>query len=181
MVNAQLSGAPSRADHPTDSDPNTDELLLQAATSPIIGWRIMREDEIAPAWFSTGKEVGETVGASVANEFCRQQNEITMNPNRSVRIMFYADPIFAEPATDDGPRPTDPTPRPTLAAQIARLERSLTIQTEGLAEALVKVNDSSLSEMDQAGLEASIYFTRRDIAGLHEQINELRDEQKVAA
>lgn len=70
------------------------------ATQQIIGFRIMRKTEIAPAWWGEAVEVGETVSLIVANQFCEQQNKVTMNPNRSMRIEFYADPIYVTANSD---------------------------------------------------------------------------------
>ncbi|MFJ8871066.1 hypothetical protein ACIRD6_35605 [Streptomyces sp. NPDC102473] len=77
----------------------------------VTGFRIMRETEIAPAWWGKPTEVGETVSATVADRFCREQNTVTMNPNRSKRIQFWAEPITA---------PTVDVPQ-IVAAPAARL------------------------------------------------------------
>ncbi|WP_329047113.1 hypothetical protein [Streptomyces sp. NBC_01422] len=64
-----------------------------------IGYRIMRETEIAPSWWARPVEIGETVSATVAMKFCDEQNAATMNPNRDKRQRYFADPIYAAPAT----------------------------------------------------------------------------------
>ncbi|WP_393057698.1 hypothetical protein [Streptomyces sp. LN549] len=66
-----------------------------------IGYRIMREIEVAPGWWGIAREVGETVSAQVANEYCAEQNAVTMDLNRAKRHHYTADPIYA--ATDSDP------------------------------------------------------------------------------
>ncbi|MFD9564388.1 hypothetical protein [Streptomyces sp. NPDC059994] len=63
----------------------------------VIGFRIMRETEVAPGWWGRAVEVGETGSGTVADLFCREQNAMTMDPNRVKRIQFYSEPIYAEP------------------------------------------------------------------------------------
>lgn len=66
----------------------------------IVGYRIMRTTEVAPGWWGIPREIGETVSALVANRFCSEQNAATMNPNRSKRIEFYAEALYAAPEAD---------------------------------------------------------------------------------
>lgn len=66
-----------------------------------VGYRIMRTTEVAPSWWGTPREVGETASVFVATQFCTEQNTVTMNPNNSKRIEFYAEPLYA--ATDSDP------------------------------------------------------------------------------
>lgn len=75
------------------------DLALAPASEQIIGFRIMRSTEIAPAWWAKAIEVGETGSAIVANRFCDEQNKVTMNPNRAKRLEYYTDPIYAETPT----------------------------------------------------------------------------------
>jgi len=80
---------------------NTPTLTAQA-----IGYRIMRTTEIAPGWWGKAVEVGETVSATVAHNFCREQNAVTMDLDRRKMIEFYAEPIYAPPALSDADRAT---------------------------------------------------------------------------
>lgn len=64
----------------------------------ITDFRIMRSTEIAPGWWGQPREVGETPSGTVADSFCREQNAVTMDVNRSKRIEYYADPITATAA-----------------------------------------------------------------------------------
>lgn len=98
---------------------------MTAPTAPlssgvqVVGFRIMRETEIAPEWWGQPSEVGETGSATVVYNFCAGQNAVTMNPNRTKRIHFYADPIFASsasvalqaPAADDHGKTKEPLPQ----------------------------------------------------------------------
>lgn len=93
MAASQLSSAPSVADHQADT--YAARLLL---AEQIIGFRIMKQTEIAPGWWGQAIEVGETGSATVAYNFCREQNRVTMNLNRSKMIQFFAEPIYAEQA-----------------------------------------------------------------------------------
>lgn len=63
----------------------------------IIGFRIMKQTEIAPGWWGQPVEVGETGSATVAMTFCDRENAVTLDPNRSKRIQYFAEPIYAEP------------------------------------------------------------------------------------
>ncbi|MFF2184588.1 hypothetical protein [Streptomyces sp. NPDC058155] len=103
MASVQLKGAPIAPTTPLSPA----DLAAHAAGSfvrtpavsaeQIVGFRIMRETEIAPSWWAQAKEIGETVSATVADKFCTEQNNVTMNPNRVKRHRYYADPIYAEP------------------------------------------------------------------------------------
>jgi hypothetical protein len=59
-----------------------------AQAAQITGFRIMRKFEIAPGWWGQPREVGDN--------FCREQNAVTLNPNRSKRIEYYAEPVCAD-------------------------------------------------------------------------------------
>lgn len=76
--------------HRTDQHDPQDSPRTATQTT---GFRIMRETEIAPGWFATAREVGETFSATVADTFCTAQNKVTMDPNRTKRIMYFAEPI----------------------------------------------------------------------------------------
>lgn len=72
-----------------------DEALRRAIKAgQVIGFRIMRETEVAAGWWGQPSEVGETGSATVADSFCRDQNATTMDPNRSKRIRYFAEPIY---------------------------------------------------------------------------------------
>lgn len=89
---------------PQDQPTPATERAAQAAQ--ITGFRIMRQTEIAPGWWGTPSEVGDTPSATVAYNFCTEQNKVTLNPNRAKRIEYYADPIYA----------TNPLPRQAVAS-----------------------------------------------------------------
>ncbi|MFH9823035.1 hypothetical protein [Streptomyces bobili] len=74
----------------TPSSPET----RAAAAEQIIGFRIMRETEIAPHWWATPIEIGETGSIVVADQFCAEQNKVTLDPNRVKRHRYYIDPII---------------------------------------------------------------------------------------
>lgn len=84
---------------PSPVTPSTAPLPPAAAraaqAAQIIGFRIMRRTEIAPGWWGQPAEVGDTPSATVADSFCREQNAVTMDANRTKRIEYYADPIYA--------------------------------------------------------------------------------------
>lgn len=85
----------------------TPRLIPAAAqAAQITGFRIMRKFEVAPGWWGQPSEVGDTPSATVADSFCREQNAVTLNPNRSKRIEYYADPIYADD-TETATRPHD--------------------------------------------------------------------------
>lgn len=81
-----------QAEQPSPASTPETRILLASQTS---GFRIMRETEVAPSWWGTPREVGETGSATVAHHFCDEQNAVTMNPNRSKRIQYFAEPIMA--------------------------------------------------------------------------------------
>ena len=83
-----------RIDQPTHQP--TPAAVRAAQAAQITGFRIMRQFEIAPGWWGQPSEVGETGSATVADSFCREQNAVTLDPNRSKRIEYYADPIYAD-------------------------------------------------------------------------------------
>lgn len=90
----QVNGiAPSPVTPSTAPLPPAAARAAQAAQ--IIGFRIMRRTEIAPGWWGQPTEVGDTPSSIVADTFCAKQNKVTMDLNRSKRIEFYADPIYA--------------------------------------------------------------------------------------
>lgn len=59
------------------------------ATSTKTAYRIVCIREIAPGWWGSESEVGETASGEVAYTYCHAQNAVTMNPNRSVRKQYY--------------------------------------------------------------------------------------------
>lgn len=85
---------------------NLSEPARAAQAAQITGFRIMRKFEIAPGWWAQPREVGDTPSATVADSFCAEQNKVTMDLNRSKRIEFYADPIYADD-TETATRPHD--------------------------------------------------------------------------
>jgi hypothetical protein len=64
----------------------------------VVGFRIMRETEIAPHWWAKPVEIGETGSGAVAEQFCSSQNAVTMNPNREKRQRYFIEPVFADEA-----------------------------------------------------------------------------------
>lgn len=58
----------------------------------------MRETEIAPSWWARPVEIGETGSIFVADRFCAEQNNVTMNPNRARPHRYFVEPVYAEPA-----------------------------------------------------------------------------------
>lgn len=82
-----------------DPQPQQPTPAPSPAAEQITGFRIMRQTEIAPGWWGTASEVGETGSATVVDTFCTQQNKVTMDPNRAKRILFYADPVTATAVT----------------------------------------------------------------------------------
>jgi hypothetical protein len=73
----------------------------QLLAEQTIGFRIMRQTEIAPGWWGQAVEVGDTGSATVAYNFCREQNAVTMDLNRPKMIQYFADPIYAEPMSEN--------------------------------------------------------------------------------
>lgn len=71
----------------------------------VVGFRIMKQTEIAPGWWGQPVEVGETGSGTVAHQFCTGQNKVTMQLNRPKMIEFFAEPIYTEPTS-----PADATP-----------------------------------------------------------------------
>ncbi|MDX3531611.1 hypothetical protein P1P75_35765 [Streptomyces sp. ID05-39B] len=65
------------------------------ALGQVVGFRIMRETEIAPSWWAQPTEIGETGSPIVADRYCAEQNRLTMDPNRAKRQRYFADPILA--------------------------------------------------------------------------------------
>ncbi|MEV0779213.1 hypothetical protein [Streptomyces sp. NPDC050428] len=57
----------------------------------------MRETEIAPSWWARPVEIGETGSIFVADRFCAEQNNVTMNPNRARPHRYFVEPVYAEP------------------------------------------------------------------------------------
>ncbi|MFW3477214.1 hypothetical protein ACN24M_24560 [Streptomyces microflavus] len=105
------------ADHFTRtlaSDSTPESLVDQPS-----GFRIMRETEIAPAWWARPTEIGETSSATVAMTFCDKQNAVTLDRNRAKRHRYYADPIYAtdsDPDVDEALRRAR-APRTAVAAR----------------------------------------------------------------
>mgnify|MGYP001563254292 CR=1 FL=1 len=123
----------------------------QHSPAQITGFRIMRRTEVAPGWWAQPTEVGETGSATVADSFCREQNAVTMDANRTKRIEYYADPIYA-----DG---TEPLP-PAAEAALARLELRLNYPTD-LYRALTRHQDAS-----QRTAQLSAWMDRRDLTAV---------------
>lgn len=88
----------------------SDQAPQQHTPPQVVGFRIMRRTEVAPGWWGQPAEVGDTRSATVADNFCREQNATTMNLNRVKRIQYTADPIYAADA--------EPTPTPFPAAPL---------------------------------------------------------------
>lgn len=86
-----LTTTPSRALHPVDN------VHLVSTADQIVGFRVMRETEIAPHWWATPIEIGETVSGPVAYSFCDEQNKVTMNPDRAKQHRYFAEPIYGTP------------------------------------------------------------------------------------
>lgn len=49
---------------------------------------IIRQTEIAPAWFASPVEIGTTRSATAATTFVDAQNAATMDPNRTRRALY---------------------------------------------------------------------------------------------
>jgi hypothetical protein len=73
----------------------------QLLAEQIVGFRIMRQTEIAPGWWGQAVEVGDTGSGKVAHQFCMEQNRVTMNLNRPKMIQYFAEPIYAEPMSEN--------------------------------------------------------------------------------
>ncbi|MEU5322979.1 hypothetical protein AB0G67_40445 [Streptomyces sp. NPDC021056] len=86
------TAALSMAPHPGD-------FVHQAAPTAgqIVGFRVMRETEIAPHWWATPTEIGETVSGPVAFGFCDKQNKVTMNPDRVKQHRYFVEPVYGIP------------------------------------------------------------------------------------
>lgn len=140
MATAYLMSAPASTDHPasmTQSAATTplsgdayDERLRRADMA--IGYRIMREIEVAPGWWGIAREIGETVSAQVANEYCDEQNAVTMDLNRAKRHRYTVDPIY--PERDGGMTPSiAPASAPQSANDTAAHEASSFVRTNRAA------------------------------------------------
>ncbi|MFD9443387.1 hypothetical protein [Streptomyces sp. NPDC060001] len=107
-----LMTGPSGALHPGGNvaqvPTQSAEALRRVRAGQATGYRIMRSTEVAPGWWGKRREVGETGSAAVANNFCDEQNAVTMDPNRAKRIQFSAEPIYTE-AADHQPTPATVT------------------------------------------------------------------------
>ncbi|NUL14493.1 hypothetical protein [Streptomyces lunaelactis] len=91
---------PLVVEQPTMSPADTYAARLLLAEQ-IIGFRIMKQTEVAPGWWGRPVEVGETGSGKVAHEFCMEQNRVTMNVNRPKLIQYFAEPIYAEPMSEN--------------------------------------------------------------------------------
>lgn len=105
MATKNSTGAPERS-------------VISPTVPQITDFRIMRQTEVAPGWWGAPVEIGETGSATVADRFCTEQNAVTMDPNRSKRIEFYAEPIDATPV---GEAPAVPLP-PHVVRAVTRYE-----------------------------------------------------------
>lgn len=83
-----------QAQQPTLSTPET----RAAEAEQITGFRIMRQTEAAPGWWGMAVEIGDTRSATVAYDFCTEQNKVSMDPNRDRRAEYYSEPIYSEMA-----------------------------------------------------------------------------------
>ncbi|MCX4849818.1 hypothetical protein [Streptomyces sp. NBC_00893] len=98
MDAVQPTGAPAAPIATPAAMPSADTAHgRQLLAAQVIGFRIMKETEIAPGWWGQSVEVGETGSGAVAYNFCREQNKVTMQLNRPKMIQFFAEPIYAEP------------------------------------------------------------------------------------
>jgi hypothetical protein len=120
----QIVPAPVSAERTTAPLPPLAAAARAAEAAQIAGFRIMRSTEVAPGWWGQPREVGETGSAAVADSFCREQNAVTMDPNRPKRIMYSADPIYADGPAAEAP-PTAPL-SPAAVDALRKLELALT-------------------------------------------------------
>lgn len=98
MATQNSTGAPAAPITTPAAMPSADTAHgRQLLAAQIIGFRIMKQTEIAPGWWGQPVEVGETGSGTVAHQFCMDQNKVTMQLNRPKMIQFFAEPIFAEP------------------------------------------------------------------------------------
>ncbi|MFD5899141.1 hypothetical protein [Streptomyces sp. NPDC060366] len=125
----------------------------------IIGFRIMRETEIAPSWWAQAKEIGETASATVADKFCTEQNSVTMDPNRVKRHRYYADPIYA-----DGPALA-----PDSAQSSARDISAAKARYQELVESSAPLRNRVIGVHDWASKRA-LWAADDEMAVLREQI-----------
>ncbi|MEU0625004.1 hypothetical protein ABZ329_29605 [Streptomyces rubiginosohelvolus] len=97
--------------------PTTAAAERAARAAQIIGFRIMRETEIAPSWWARPIEIGETVSGEVAYKFCTEQNAVTLDPDRLKKHRYYAEPIYAATQNDmdEALRRVQGRPAPTSA------------------------------------------------------------------
>ncbi|WP_326768829.1 hypothetical protein OG978_33675 [Streptomyces sp. NBC_01591] len=88
----------------------------QLLAEQVIGFRIMKQTEIAPGWWGQPVEVGETGSGTVAYNFCREQNAVTMDLNRPKMIQFFVEPMSpADVAAHEAASYVLPTPTVDVA------------------------------------------------------------------